>query len=75
MKSQRASVGDDELAVAVQAGNPTVLFFHGLAGHCGNWSRDIDHLGPEIGIINPDQRVHASSWVLRDLKRNCAVVV
>ncbi|HVX43523.1 MAG TPA: alpha/beta hydrolase [Mycobacteriales bacterium] len=43
------------------AGEPVVLFLHGLAGHCGEWAESADALAPTHRTIRMDQRGHGRS--------------
>jgi len=57
--------GDGTLSVDVrsgEAGHPTVLLLHGLAGYGGEWAGVRHFLPEEFGVIMPDQRGHGASF-------------
>lgn len=61
VESTELTVDGVRLHALIRRGEPTILFLHGLAGHCGEWKPVIGLLDGSIGVIAPDQRGHGES--------------
>lgn len=61
MESTELTASGVSLHALIRHGEPTILFLHGLAGHCGEWKPVSGLLDDSIGVIAPDQRGHGQS--------------